>query len=258
MTEISSRYARVLYRGQPSFVLVPATGPAQLLSGAPWAGGRPSGTELAADAPLLCPVMPTKIIGIGRNYKKHAEELKNELPEQPLMFFKPPSSLLDPGGSVELPTESERVDYEGELVVVIGQRCRRLSASQAPAVIFGYSIGCDVTARDLQQKDKQWTRAKGFDGFCPLGPFVVQLSDASRLGLQLSVNGKICQDGSTSDMIFDVPTLVAYASQSMTLEPGDVILTGTPEGVGPLRPGDSVKVRIDNLGELHFGVTGPA
>jgi 2-keto-4-pentenoate hydratase/2-oxohepta-3-ene-1,7-dioic acid hydratase in catechol pathway len=258
MTEISSRYARVLYRGQPSYVLVPPTGPAQLLSAAPWAGGHPIGTQLSADAPMLCPATPSKIIGIGRNYKKHAEELKNEVPEQPLMFFKPPSSLLDPGGSVQLPPESERVDYEGELVVVIGQRCRRLSVSQARAAIFGYSIACDVTARDLQQKDKQWTRAKGFDGFCPLGPFIVQLSDASRLGLQLSVNGKLCQDGSTADMIFDVPTLVAYASQSMTLEPGDVILTGTPEGVGPLKHGDAVSIRIENLGELTFGVAGPA
>src|SRR6185436_20951773 len=149
-----------------------------------WLGGRPSGTELPQGgvgselAPLLCPAQPSKIIGIGRNYRKHAEELKNEVPEQPLMFFKPPSSLLDPGGTVQLPPESERVDYEGELVVVIGQRCRRISPSEASAAIFGYSIACDVTARDLQQKDKQWTRAKGFDTFCPLGPFVVQLSDA--------------------------------------------------------------------------------
>jgi len=258
MTEISSRYARVLYRGQPSYVLVPPTGPAQLLTGAPWAGGHPNGVELAADAAMVCPATPSKIIGIGRNYKKHAEELKNELPEQPLMFFKPPSSLLDPGGTVQLPPESERVDYEGELVVVIGKRCRRCSPSEARAAIFGYSIGCDVTARDLQQKDKQWTRAKGFDTFCPLGPFIVQLSEPSGLSLQLLVNGKICQDGSTADMIFDGPTLVSYASQSMTLEPGDVIFTGTPEGVGPLKHGDKVSVRIENLGELTFGVTGPA
>jgi 2-keto-4-pentenoate hydratase/2-oxohepta-3-ene-1,7-dioic acid hydratase in catechol pathway len=256
MTEISSRYARVLYQGQPSYVLVPPTGPAQVLTAAPWVGGRPSGAELAANATMLCPATPSKIIGIGRNYRKHAEELKNEVPEQPLMFFKPPSSLVDPGGTVQLPPESERVDYEGELVVVIGQRCRRVSPSEAQAAIFGYSIACDVTARDLQQKDKQWTRAKGFDTFCPLGPFIVQLSDASRLGLQLLVNGKICQDGSTADMIFDIPTLVSYASQSMTLEPGDVILTGTPEGVGPLKHGDAVSIRIENLGELTFGVTG--
>jgi len=263
MTEISSRYARVLYRGQPSYVLVPPAGPAQLLSGAPWAGGRPSGTELAVDTPLLCPVAPSKIIGIGRNYRKHAEELKNEVPEQPLMFFKPPSSLLDPGGTVELPPESERVDYEGELVVVIGQRCRRITASQAGAAIFGYSIACDVTARDLQQKDKQWTRAKGFDTYCPLGPFVVQFSDATspaqlRLGLKLSVNGKTCQDGSTADMIFDVPTLIESLSSTMTLRPGAVILTGTPQGVGFARQppvwmkdGDRVVVEVEKIGRLE-------
>lgn len=258
MTEISSRFARVLYQGQPAYVLVPPTGPAQVLTAAPWAGGHPSGAELAANATMLCPVSPSKIIGIGRNYRKHAEELKNEVPEQPLMFFKPPSSLLDPGGTVQLPPESERVDYEGELVVVIGQRCRRASLSQAQSAIFGYAIGCDVTARDLQQKDKQWTRAKGFDTFCPFGPFVVALSDASRLRVQLSINGQSRQDGSTSDMIFDVPTLIAYASQSMTLEPGDLIFTGTPEGVGPLTAGDAVTIRIDHLGALSFGVTGPA
>jgi 2-keto-4-pentenoate hydratase/2-oxohepta-3-ene-1,7-dioic acid hydratase in catechol pathway len=243
---------------------LPEQGPAQLLTAAPWLGGRPTGTELPQGgvgselAPLLCPAQPSKIIGIGRNYKKHAEELKNEVPEQPLMFFKPPSSLLDPGGYVELPRESERVDYEAELVVVIGQRCRRASLSQAQSAIFGYGIGCDVTARDLQQKDKQWTRAKGFDTFCPFGPFVVVLPDASRLRVQLSINGQSRQDGSTSDMIFDVPTLIAYASQSMTLEPGDLIFTGTPEGVGPLTRGDAVTIRIEGLGELAFGVTGPA
>lgn len=257
MSEISPRYARVLHRGAPAYVLVPPTGPAQLLTAAPWAGGRPSGVELERDAQMLCPVLPSKIIGIGRNYRKHAAELKNEVPEEPLMFFKPPSSLLDPGGTVQLPPESERVDYEGELVVVIGQRCRRVSAAQAREAIFGYSIGCDVTARDLQQKDKQWTRAKGFDTFCPLGPFVVSLKDPGGLSLQLTVNGQLRQDGSTADMIFDVPTLVAYASQSMTLEPGDLIYTGTPEGVGPLQHGDDVRVRIENLGELAFHVAGP-
>ncbi|HKO91697.1 MAG TPA: fumarylacetoacetate hydrolase family protein [Polyangiaceae bacterium] len=264
MTPSSPRYARVHHRGQPSYVLLPEQGPAQLLTAAPWLGGRPSGTELPQGSvgsdsyPLLCPAQPSKIIGIGRNYKKHAEELKNEVPEQPLMFFKPPSSLLDPGGCVELPPESERVDYEAELVVVIGQRCRRASRSEAESAIFGYGIGCDVTARDLQQKDKQWTRAKGFDTFCPFGPFVVALSDASRLRVQLSIHGQSRQDGWTSDMIFDVPTLVAYASQSMTLEPGDLIFTGTPEGVGPLTRGDAVSIRIDSLGELKFRVTGPA
>ena len=228
------------------------------MSAAPWLGGAPTGAELPASAAtgagLLCPVQPSKIIGIGRNYKKHAEELKNEVPEEPLMFFKPPSSLLGPGGVVVLPVESSRVDYEGELVVVIGERCRRVPAAEAGRVIFGYSIACDVTARDLQTKDKQWTRAKGFDTFCPVGPFVTQLRDASALRVQLFVNGERRQDGRTSDMIFDIASLIAYASNAMTLEPGDIILTGTPEGVGPLSNGDAVSVQIDELGELGFGV----
>jgi 2-keto-4-pentenoate hydratase/2-oxohepta-3-ene-1,7-dioic acid hydratase in catechol pathway len=245
-------------------VAFPSGGTGKLLDRAPWAGGTPTVSELDRDslesgqARLLCPVSPSKIIGIGRNYKKHAEELKNEVPEQPLMFFKPPSSLVDPGGTVELPPESERVDYEGELLVVIGRRCRRVSTAEAARSIFGYSIACDVTARDLQQKDKQWTRAKGFDTFCPVGPYVIPLADPNALGLQLSVNGAVRQDGNTRDMIFDIPTLIAYASNAMTLEPGDVILTGTPEGVGPLSHGDVVSIRIEGLGELTFGVTGPS
>jgi 2-keto-4-pentenoate hydratase/2-oxohepta-3-ene-1,7-dioic acid hydratase in catechol pathway len=261
MTEPSPRYARISHRGRPSYAVIDQRGAARLLGGAPWAGGEPTGATLpagsvgSAEAPLLCPVEPSKIIGIGRNYRKHAEELKNEVPEEPLMFFKPPSSLLAPGGTVVLPKESARVDYEGELVVVIGARCRRISPSEGRRAIFGYSIACDVTARDLQTKDKQWTRAKGFDTFCPIGPHVVPLPDAGALGLQLRVNGKLEQDGKTSDMLFDVPSLIAYASQSMTLEPGDIILTGTPEGVGPLASGDRVVVSIEGLGDLAFGVS---
>ena len=170
------------------------------------------------------------------------------------MFFKPPSSLLDPGGTVLLPPESTRVDHEGELVVVIGRRARRIGVDEARRAIFGYSIACDVTARDLQQKDKQWTRAKGFDTFCPVGPTVVPLPDASALRLTLRVGEEVRQDGSTKDMIFDVPTLIAYASQALTLEPGDVILTGTPEGVGPLAAGDAVNIAIEGIGELAFRV----
>jgi 2-keto-4-pentenoate hydratase/2-oxohepta-3-ene-1,7-dioic acid hydratase in catechol pathway len=258
MTQTEFRYARVLYQGQPSHVAVSQEGSAKILSGAPWLDGAPTGAEIPSSAlraaPLLCPVQPSKIIGIGRNYKKHAEELKNEVPEEPLMFFKPPSSLLAPGGEVVLPQESSRVDYEGELVVVIGERCRRIPAAQASRAIFGYSIACDVTARDLQTKDKQWTRAKGFDTFCPVGPYVTELRDASALRLQLFVNGERRQDGRTSDMIFDIASLIAYASNAMTLEPGDIILTGTPEGVGPLSSGDAVSVQIEGLGELGFGV----
>lgn len=253
------RYLRVLLHGKPTYVAAGADGPARVLGAAPWLGGAPTGQTLSASelaaAPPLCPVEPTKILGIGRNYKKHAEELKNELPEEPLMFFKPPSSLLDPGGVVLLPPESTRVDFEGELVVVIGRRGRRIPASEAWQAIFGYSIACDVTARDLQTKDKQWARAKGFDTFCPIGPSVVPLGALEKgLRLELAVNGQTRQDAPTSDMIFDIPTLIAHASNAFTLEPGDVILTGTPEGVGPLSAGDAVSVRIESLGELAFRV----
>lgn len=261
MTEPGVRYGRVVWREQLSFVAFPATGgDGQLLRGAPWAAGSASGSTVpvsaleSGEARLSYPVQPSKIIGIGRNYRKHAAELKNEVPEEPLMFFKPPSSLLEPGGRVELPPESERVDYEGELVVVIGKRCRRATLEEARSAVFGYSIACDVTARDLQNKDKQWTRAKGFDTFCPVGPFIVPLPSAGALDLQLRVNSALRQDGNTRDMLFDIPTLVAYASQSMTLEPGDIILTGTPEGVGPLADGDRVSVTISGLGELAFDV----
>jgi 2-keto-4-pentenoate hydratase/2-oxohepta-3-ene-1,7-dioic acid hydratase in catechol pathway len=253
-----ARYARITLDGHPTFVAIDSHGAAHVLDTAPWAGGTTTGQELPASAlasaAWLCPVQPTKIIGIGRNYGKHAKELGNEVPQEPLMFFKPPSCLLDPGGTVLLPPESTRVDYEGELAVVIGRRARRVGVDEARRAVFGYSIACDVTARDLQQKDKQWTRAKGFDTFCPVGPAVVPLPDPSALRLTLRVGKELRQDGSTSDMIFDVPTLIAYASQAMTLEPGDVILTGTPEGVGPLADGDAVSVAIDGIGELAFRV----
>jgi 2-keto-4-pentenoate hydratase/2-oxohepta-3-ene-1,7-dioic acid hydratase in catechol pathway len=254
------RHARVVWSGQVRYVRLSASGDGgEILDGAPWTGGKPSGERipdgaLGRDATLLAPVAPSKIIGIGRNYRAHAAELNNEVPKQPLMFFKPPSSLADPGAPVLLPPESTRVDYEGELALVIGKRCRRVAPSQAASAIFGYSIACDVTARDLQKSDAQWTRGKGFDTFCPLGPHVVSGIDASNLELELLVNEQRRQHGRTSDMIFDLATLVAYASDVMTLEPGDLILTGTPEGVGPLAHGDRVTIRIEDVGELSFPV----
>lgn len=261
-----TRYARLLWSGQAQYVRLGTTAqePAEILDAAPWVGGKPTGARLPPSAletgaaRVCCPVVPSKIIGIGRNYRAHAAELQNEVPKEPLMFLKPPSSLEGHGGSVVLPPESKRVDYEGELALVIGRRCRRLSRDEALGAIFGYSIACDVTARDLQKSDAQWTRGKGFDSFCPLGPFVVTGVGAQDLELELEVNGKRRQHGRTSDMIFDLPTLVSYASQVMTLEPGDVLLTGTPEGVGPLAHGDRVTVRIEGLGELDFHVASEA
>ncbi|MCE7891826.1 MAG: fumarylacetoacetate hydrolase family protein [Myxococcales bacterium] len=204
--------------------------------------------------PRLSPAAPTKIVCVGRNYGAHARELGNEVPKEPLLFMKPPSSLLAPDGTVFLPPESERVEHEAELAVVIGTQGRRIPVARALDHVFGYTIACDVTARDLQKKDGQWTRAKGFDGFCPLGPEVVQGVDPGALGVRLRVNGQARQDGNTRDMVFDVATLVAHVSNVMTLEPGDLILTGTPEGVGPLVAGDRVEVEIDGIGVLRFGV----
>jgi 2-keto-4-pentenoate hydratase/2-oxohepta-3-ene-1,7-dioic acid hydratase in catechol pathway len=247
-----SRFARVLLEGIPVWVRLDD---GAMMKSAPWLSeDRTEGSLDAAELPRLAPAAPSKIICIGRNYSAHAKELGNEVPKEPLLFFKPPSSLLDPGGTLLLPPESERVEHEGELCVVIGRRGRRIAKEHATSHVFGYTVACDVTARDLQKKDGQWTRAKGFDGFCPLGPELVTGVEPGALALRVRVNGETRQDGNTRDMVFDVPSLVAYVSQAMTLEPGDLILTGTPEGVGPLAPGDAVEVEIDGVGVLEFGV----
>jgi len=204
-----------------------------------------------ADVRLLAPVLPrSKVVGIGRNYAAHAAELGNEVPEEPLMFLKPNTSVVGPGDPVFYPPQTQDLHYEGELAVVIGRICRDVPREQATDVIHGYTVGNDVTARDLQRKDGQFTRAKGFDSFCPLGPWVETELDVSDLRLQTFLNGEVKQDGRTSDLIFDVPTLVAYVTSVMTLLPGDVILTGTPEGVGPMNAGDEVEVSIQGIGSL--------
>ena len=204
-----------------------------------------------ADARLLSPVLPrSKVVGIGRNYAAHAAEMGGEVPEEPLMFLKPNTSVVGPDDPVFYPSQSENVHFEGELGVVIGRICRDVPKEKAADVIHGYTIGNDVTARDLQKKDGQFTRAKGFDSFCPLGPWVETELDVSDLRVQTFLNGEVKQDGRTSDLIFDVPTLVAYVTSVMTLLPGDVILTGTPEGVGPMEPGDEVEVSIQGIGSL--------
>jgi 2-keto-4-pentenoate hydratase/2-oxohepta-3-ene-1,7-dioic acid hydratase in catechol pathway len=249
------RYARVKLDSGNTVYARLEDGAVRLYDSAPWLGGTADGTSVPLDrTSLVCPVEPSKIIGIGRNYRDHAKELGHDVPSEPLMFLKPPSALLAPGGTLLLPPESQRVDHEGELGVVIGRRCRRVTRAEALDFVFGYTIACDVTARDLQKKDGQWARAKGFDGFCPVGPYVVRGVDPSALGLKVEVGGSIRQDGNTRDMIFGVAELIAHASAAMTLEPGDLIATGTPEGVGALRPGDHVVVRVDELGALAFDV----
>jgi 2-keto-4-pentenoate hydratase/2-oxohepta-3-ene-1,7-dioic acid hydratase in catechol pathway len=199
---------------------------------------------------LLAPVQPSKIVAIGLNYKDHIQEMGHPTPEEPLLFLKAPSSLNHPNEPILMPAWAGRVDYEGELAVVIGKRCRNISPEQARQAIAGYTIANDVTARALQKKDGQWARAKSFDTFTPLGLAVVSDIDPTQLALETRVNGRIVQQSNTAQMVFDAFTLVAFVSQVMTLHPGDVILTGTPGGIGPLQPGDQVTVTIEGLGTL--------
>lgn len=206
---------------------------------------------LTAAGPSTIDWLPGKIIGIGVNYRAHAREMGKALPEEPLMFLKPRSALLPHEGEIERPMGYERVDFEGELGVVIGRRARRISAAQALELVEGYVCVNDVTVRDLQKKDVQFTRAKGFDTFCPAGPQIVAGLDPSALRIQTRVNGQLRQDSSTADLIFDVPTLLSFLSHHMTLEPGDLVTTGTPSGVGNLSPGDVVEVEIEHVGVLR-------
>jgi len=204
-----------------------------------------------ADVRLLAPVIPrSKVVGIGRNYAAHAAEMGGDAPAEPMMFLKPNTSVIGPGDPIFYPPQSQNVHFEGELAVVIGRICRDVPLERVTDVIYGYTVGNDVTARDLQRNDVQFTRAKGFDSFCPLGPWIETELDTSDLRVTTHLNGDLMQDGSTRDLIFDVSALVSYISSVMTLLPGDVILTGTPEGVGPMNPGDEVEVAIAGIGTL--------
>jgi len=203
-----------------------------------------------ANVKLLAPSQPSKIICVGRNYVEHARELGNDVPKVPLIFFKPPSSIINPGEYIILPPQSQQVEHEAELVAVIGRRGRNITAEDARNYILGYTIGNDITARDLQKTDGQWTRAKGFDTFCSLGPWIDTDFDISDALITCKVTGQPRQMASTRDMVFSVSTLVAFISSIMTLEPGDIVFTGTPAGVGALKAGDEVVVEIDGLGVL--------
>lgn len=202
------------------------------------------------DVKLLCPCQPSKIVCVGRNYVEHARELGNDIPKIPLIFLKPISSIINPGESIILPPQSQQVEHEAELVAVIGKRGRNITAENARSYILGYTIGNDVTARDLQKTDGQWTRAKGFDTFCSFGPWIDTDFDISDALITCKVSGQPRQMASTRDMVFNVSTLIAFVSSVMTLEPGDIIFTGTPAGVGPLKAGDEVVVEIEGLGSL--------
>jgi 2-keto-4-pentenoate hydratase/2-oxohepta-3-ene-1,7-dioic acid hydratase in catechol pathway len=217
--------------------------------------------RLEAETPLdkvrlLAPVQPSKIVCVGRNYVEHAKEHNAEVPKVPLIFMKPPSSVLHPGEPILLPPQSQRVEHEGELVVVIGKRGRHILPENASQYIFGYTVGNDVTARDLQFSDGQWTRAKGFDTFCPFGPWIDTEFDPADAVVTCRVSGQPRQMASTRDMVFNVNSLITFISSVMTLEPGDIIFTGTPAGVGLLKDGDVVEVEIEGLCKLSNPVKG--
>jgi len=200
---------------------------------------------------LLAPTLPSKIICIGRNYVAHAREHNAEVPEVPLLFLKPPSSIIGPGEIILLPPQSQQIEHEAELVAVIGKTGRWIPTEEALDYVFGYTVGNDVTARDLQRRDGQWSRAKGFDTFCPIGPWIATDFDPSDAMVTCFVNGDMRQMASTRDMVFSIRQLIAYASSVMTIYPGDLLFTGTPAGVGPLLPGDVVEVTIEGLGTLR-------
>lgn len=214
---------------------------------------EPEGFDLG-EVTLLAPVVPTKIVAVGLNYSDHAEEFGLEIPAEPLLFLKAPSTVIGHGGYVVYPPQSERVDYEAELAVVMGAEARSLGEAEVAACILGYCCGLDITARDLQIADGQWTRAKSFDTFCPLGPWVETQVDPSDLAIELRLNGELRQSSRTSRLIFSVPYLVSFISSIMTLYPGDVIMTGTPSGVGEVAKGDLVEMSIEGIGELSVSV----
>ena len=254
------KIARFEFRGHVAYGIVdPGRGEIRELDGSPFGDIRVSGSErFLADVRLLAPVVPSKIVAVGLIYKDHAREMGKAIPEEPLLFLKAPSALNHPGGDVVYPRASRRVDYEAELAVVIGKKAKDVAARDARTVILGYTCINDVTARDLQAKDVQYARAKGFDTFAPLGPWVETDLDPSALTIRCLVNGEVKQDSNTREMDKSVPALVEFISHVMTLYPGDVIATGTPPGVGPVKVGDVMTVEIEGIGSLTNRVVAAA
>lgn len=238
------------YQGKVAFGQV-KHGIVRVYDGSPFGAGKPGATILPLnDVHLLAPCRPSKIVAVGLNYKAHAAELGLALPDEPMLFIKPATAVIGPNQAIKLPAMSQRVDYECELGVVIGRRCKGLSPKQAREHVIGYTCLNDVTARDLQKKSGQFTRAKGFDTFCPLGPVIAQDIEPGGLRVRTLVNGQQRQDGHTSDLIFSVFNLVSFISQVMTLNAGDVIATGTPAGIGPLQAGDVATIEVQGVGSL--------
>lgn len=248
------RLARIAHPGGVAFASVEGDGDdAQVLEIAEHPFGQPNFTGKRwplADVRLLAPILPSKVIAVGRNYAKHAAEFGNEVPSAPMLFLKPSTTVVGPNAAIRRPSGVGRVDFEGELAIVIGQPVKNVPAARAASVILGYTVANDVSARDLQKADGQWGRAKGFDTFCPLGPWIETSLDASDLALKTEVDGDLKQDGRTSDLVHKIPELVEFVSGVMTLLPGDIILTGTPEGVGPIEGGQSVSITIEGIGTL--------
>ncbi len=227
------------------------------LEGSPFDGIRQTGERTPlSSVTLLAPVEPSKVLAFGRNYAEHAKELGNEVPEIPIVFLKPSTAVVGPDAEVEYPALTSDLHYEGELAVVIGRRCKAVPAADVGDVVFGFTVANDLTMRDIQKSEGQWTRGKGFDGACPLGPWVETDLDPSALSLRSSVNGELRQDGTTADMLRNVAECVSWVSQAMTLLPGDVVLTGTPAGVGSLQRGDEVAVTIEGIGTLTTRIAG--
>jgi 2-keto-4-pentenoate hydratase/2-oxohepta-3-ene-1,7-dioic acid hydratase in catechol pathway len=230
----------------------------RVLRGSPFTAAGQTGSSLKLDTvKLLAPTLPSKIVCLGLNYKLHADEANSQVPKFPLIFLKPPTAVIGPGDNIVYPEMSKRVDYEGELGVVIGKRTSHVSEAQALEYVFGYTCFNDVTARDLQNSDGQWTRAKGFDTFAAIGPHIETDFDPTNCAIETRLNGELKQKGNTADLIFSVRTVISFISRVMTLLPGDVIATGTPSGIGPMKPGDTVEVRISRIGVLRNGVVAP-
>lgn len=253
------RIARFTTGGDPRYAMVDGPEGSEelvVLTGDPiYMPVQPTGERVPLardDVRLLAPVIPrSKIIGVGRNYAEHAAEMGNELPTRPLLFLKPNTSVIGPDDPISLPSWTQEVHHEAELAVVIGKVAKDVSPERALDQVFGFTVANDVTARDVQRSDDQWARAKGFDSSCPLGPWVVPGLDVEDLAVRARVNGEVRQDGRTSQLIFDVAHLVSYVSEAFTLLPGDVILTGTPAGVGPIVHGDVVEVEVEEIGTLR-------
>ncbi|MCW2576571.1 MAG: Fumarylacetoacetate hydrolase family protein [Modestobacter sp.] len=258
------RIVRFAHPAGMSFGVLDGDGQVAQIEGHPFGQISFTGQRFAAaDVRLLSPILPSKVVGVGKNYADHVQEMATgDAPKEPLLFLKPSTSVIGPGDAIRIPAGSTNVHHEVELAVVIGARgARQVSPEQAMASVFGYTIGNDVTERDMQHSDGQWTRAKGFDSFCPLGPWIeTDLAglgkDPADLELTCSVDGELRQSGRTSQLLFGLPTLISHISQIMTLLPGDVVLTGTPAGVGPIRPGQRVECTIEGLGTLTSTVAG--